>query len=623
MENNEARPESTRRREWKKRARAVVRSHYLLLVTLCLAAVFVGTEFGFIKSHAVNLYYGITGRTDEIGTDVLKIDSGDARRKVLQDLIDDNIKAGHEKAAEQLQAYADGKLTNTVVGRREGIFAAIANEISSGRLYMTIFSGLHNIIHSTRAASAIVVAGDLLLTIGIWIFLRNVYQTILRRIFLEARTYPEVPAAHLLHLRLMRRWGRAAMTLLLRSVLEALWWLTVVGGFIKHYSYLLVPYIVAENPDIRPREAVSLSRRMMNGHKWECFKLEFSFIGWYLLGFVTFGLVDALWVVPYETATVTEFYAARRAEAKAAGLEGTERLDDTYLYEKAEESFLRRTYEDVEEQKHFIDEHRVTLPPVRAFFAKNLGIWTGSMEEKRRYDEVDNHRQQIVEDRAVIKGKIYPRRLNPRWDDRNNHVVHSVRYLRTYSVWSLILLFFVFAFVGWCWEVSLHLFGDGVFVNRGVMHGPWLPIYGSGVVMILVVLARWRSRPAAEAALIVLLCGVVEYTTSFVLEQTAGMRWWDYTGYFLNLNGRICGEGLLVFALGGMAAVYLLAPLLDSMWSKVKVKVLVTVCVVLLACFSADMVYSAMVPNIGDGITDYTAYQEIETEETGAVPGQK
>ena len=75
------------------------------------------------------------------------------------------------------------------------------------------------------------------------------------------------------------------------------------------------------------------------------------------------------------------------------------------------------------------------------------------------------------------------------------------------------------------------------------MHGPWLPVYGSGVAMIVLVLARWRRNPAAEALLTIVLCGFVEYMTSWYLEATKGMRWWDYTGYFLNLDGRICGEG--------------------------------------------------------------------------------
>ena len=232
------------------------------------------------------------------------------------------------------------------------------------------------------------------------------------------------------------------------------------------------------------------------------------------------------------------------------------------------------------------------------------------------YDEVDKRRQQIVEDRAVIKHKIYPQRLNPLWDDKNNNIVKDIRSIRTYTIWSVIMVFFAFAFVGWCWEVGIHLVQDGVFVNRGVMHGPWLPIYGGGVAMIVVLLAKWRRNPLQEVVSIIILCGIVEYTTSWYLEVTKGMRWWDYTGYFLNLNGRICGEGLMVFALGGMAAVYLLVPVLDTMWSKLKPKVLAGICIVLLVCFAADMVYTQLVPNVGDGITDYAAYTEIETNDS-------
>ena len=600
------------RRTFKQAARSVVKSHYLLLVILCLVSVFYGTEFGFIKESATSLYHAITGTFSEIGETTLKLNADSSREKVFNDLLNDNIAAGRDKAAEQMLAYKEAKLTNSVVGRRSGIFASIANQISSGQLYMTIFNGLHSIVHSTRLASALVVAGSLLITIAVWIFVRNVYQIVLRRIFLEARLYPIVPLGHLLHLKLVGRWIRASLTALIKSIYMALWSLTVVGLFIKHYSYILVPYIAAENPDLKPNEAITLSRRMMDGHKWECFKLELSFIGWYILGFLTFGIVDVFWTVPYETATLAEFYAARRAEAKEKNIPDADSLDDTYLYVKAAEGFLRSTYSDIELQKHFIDENRVTLPPVRRFFAKNFGLWLGTYEEKRRYDEVDNRRQQIVEDRAVIKHKIYPQRLTPLWNPKNNLSVHSLRYIRTYTVWSVVMVFFAFGLVGWLWEVGIHLVNDGVFVNRGVMHGPWLPIYGGGVVLILVLLARWRNKPLVEAIMIVLLCGTVEYMTSYLLEVTRGMRWWDYTGYFLNLNGRICGEGLTVFALGGMGAVYFLIPLLDNLWSKIKPRVLAPICIALLLVFSADVVYSSYVPNVGEGITDYTAYQEAE-----------
>ena len=82
------------------------------------------------------------------------------------------------------------------------------------------------------------------------------------------------------------------------------------------------------------------------------------------------------------------------------------------------------------------------------------------------------------------------------------------------------------------------------------------------------------------------------------------MRWWDYSGYFMNFQGRICLEGLVVFALGGCAAVYLVAPSLDHLFCKIPVKIKKIICVVLVVLFVADMVYSAFVPNIGEGITD-------------------
>ena len=64
-----------------------------------------------------------------------------------------------------------------------------------------------------------------------------------------------------------------------------------------------------------------------------------------------------------------------------------------------------------------------------------------------------------------------------------------------YSVSSLVLMFFTFSGIGWLWEVGLHLVVDGMFFNRGFMAGPWLPIYGTGGVLILVLLKKWRSRP--------------------------------------------------------------------------------------------------------------------------------
>ena len=93
-----------------------------------------------------------------------------------------------------------------------------------------------------------------------------------------------------------------------------------------------------------------------------------------------------------------------------------------------------------------------------------------------------------------------------------------------------------------------------------------------------------------------------------------GTRWWDYTGYFLNLHGRICAEGLLVFGIGGMAIVYVLAPFLDGLLRRLPSGLLIGVGILLLCLFAADQVYSSGHPNEGKGITDYQSRIQMQPQ---------
>jgi uncharacterized membrane protein len=82
------------------------------------------------------------------------------------------------------------------------------------------------------------------------------------------------------------------------------------------------------------------------------------------------------------------------------------------------------------------------------------------------------------------------------------------------------------------------------------------------------------------------------------------MRWWDYTGYFLNINGRVCFEGLIFFGIGGCLCLYIVAPFMQSVISKIPKRVREVICVVLVVIFLADCAYSSIHPNVGAGITD-------------------
>jgi len=102
-------------------------------------------------------------------------------------------------------------------------------------------------------------------------------------------------------------WGAFKVTFFV-GLFTGLWSLLfVIPGIVKAFSYSMAMYILAENPEIGALEAINRSKAMMNGHKMELFVLELSFIGWHLLGAITFGIAY-IWVIPYMSATVANFY---------------------------------------------------------------------------------------------------------------------------------------------------------------------------------------------------------------------------------------------------------------------------------------------------------------------------
>ena len=188
----------------------------------------------------------------------------------------------------------------------------------------------------------------------------------------------------------------------------------------------------------------------------------------------------------------------------------------------------------------------------------------------------------------------------------------NIDYNRNYSIVNLILFFFIFSFIGYAYEVAIHLVKDGTFVNRGSFYGPWLPIYGFGGVLILALLKRFRDKPWKLFLAAFILCGVVEYTGSWILEITKHMKYWDYSGYFFNINGRVCLEGLLVFGLGGCGFTYILGPIFDNLCNKIKPKIKVIICCILVTAFLVDLAISSIIPNAGKGITDYDDAKSLD-----------
>ena len=110
------------------------------------------------------------------------------------------------------------------------------------------------------------------------------------------------------------------LTMFLRDLFTTLWsLLLVVPGIVKHYEYLMVPYIIAENPAMDYKEAFQISKQMMDGEKMEAFIMDLSFLGWYLLSAVTCGLLAIFYVNPYVQAAFAEMYTFNKQKAYQEG----------------------------------------------------------------------------------------------------------------------------------------------------------------------------------------------------------------------------------------------------------------------------------------------------------------
>ena len=168
-----------------------------------------------------------------------------------------------------------------------------------------------------------------------------------------------------------------------------------------------------------------------------------------------------------------------------------------------------------------------------------------------------------------------------------------------YYVW----LFFLTAVFGWLWEGRLYLLKDEMYVNRGFLTGPWLPIYGTGAVMLEILLHKWRDRPAMVFLLSMLLCTILEYAAGWYLETAWGIKWWDYSQVPFHFQGRICLLSSLLFGAGGMLLVWLASPFLYSVYWRIPARCRVVLGLLAIGLFVADATYSAVLPHVGKGIT--------------------
>ena len=125
-----------------------------------------------------------------------------------------------------------------------------------------------------------------------------------------------------------------------------------------------------------------------------------------------------------------------------------------------------------------------------------------------------------------------------------------------------IALFFIYSFAGWLMEVIRVSKKEKKFVDRGFLIGPYCPIYGYGVLLITILLRKYTDDIIVTFFMSLIICGILEYLTSYLMEKIFKARWWDYSDRKFNINGRICLENLIPFGIGGCIIVYIINPFL-------------------------------------------------------------
>ena len=157
----------------------------------------------------------------------------------------------------------------------------------------------------------------------------------------------------------------------------------------------------------------------------------------------------------------------------------------------------------------------------------------------------------------------------------------------------LFLIFLTGCLVGWVYEEIFYWITEGLLRNRGILHGPWLPIYGIGALGIYA-MKPVKKHPVLLFFLCALVTGIVEYIIGYIGIRFFGMRLWDYRGLLWNIDGIICFRRVVSFALMGLVFHYWLEPAAQGFVRKLVPKTIRTVCLMLFMTFFADCILSAL-----------------------------
>ena len=293
-----------KRKELKNNARKVIKKNYWTAIVICfLIALFTG-EFGtsimgiFPTDDSMDPYY-IISHSDTV------FESNQPERE-------NEILKRQEEVVEDLKTRKEN-LNDTELKIVNVIESYLDSMTKSQKFIFKISDSIKSFILD-KDVLGIGLAVMSVLSMAFSIFIANPLIVSLRRYFIKARKNQSTKINVVLDIFKKESWIRVAITMFLKDVFTILWFLTIIGGFIKMYEYAMIPYILGDNPKMKWKEAFKLSKQMMKGNKWKLFVLDLSFIGWEILSLFTFGLLNIFYVNPYKVATNVELYEVLKKE---------------------------------------------------------------------------------------------------------------------------------------------------------------------------------------------------------------------------------------------------------------------------------------------------------------------
>ncbi len=156
------------------------------------------------------------------------------------------------------------------------------------------------------------------------------------------------------------------------------------------------------------------------------------------------------------------------------------------------------------------------------------------------------------------------------------------------------LLFITYSFIGWIIEIIDRFKVNKRIVNRGFLIGPYVPIYGCCAILMILLLRSVRN-PITMFAYCILIASTGEYLTSYIMEKVFHARWWDYSDYKYNLNGRICLINCLGFGILGFILIKYLNNFLYNIYSNLNMTTLNIIFYTLITIFTIDLIVSFIV----------------------------